>query len=76
MRPPKCRVCLREDAPGAILVRFADYQPLASGLVGHPHGLEWFCATHSAPAQALVHLPIALALAKLQGPSTWRKPVR
>ncbi|HEU0275117.1 MAG TPA: hypothetical protein VFQ83_11370 [Candidatus Udaeobacter sp.] len=44
------------------LIGFADYRPLEKGVVGHPHGLEWFCSDHQKQAQALAHLPLEEAV--------------
>ncbi len=63
MRPPICAVCDRDfrddlnnsDLSGD-LVRFSNYQSLPDDLVGHPHGLEWFCSQHIQKARTLSHL--------------------
>ncbi|MEL6814325.1 MAG: hypothetical protein AAFP03_05865 [Cyanobacteria bacterium J06598_3] len=59
MRPPICYFCNASASEGGERVKFADYVPLESGMVGHPRGLEWFCAKHLAAAQQLSHLPAA-----------------
>ncbi len=48
MRPPICFICRKEFSlsDGGGTVRFADYEPLPKGQVGHPDGLEWFCEEH------------------------------
>lgn len=48
MRPPICAVCFKRFSlnEGGGTVAFADYEPLPDGIVGHPKGLEWFCAEH------------------------------
>lgn len=53
MRPPICYFCNASASEGGDLVKFSDYKPLASRMVGHPHGLEWFCSKHLAIAQQL-----------------------
>ena len=59
MKPPICHLCKRllssvasRTKASGDLVRFADYLPLPDRMVGHPHGLEWFCADHVAAAEA------------------------
>ena len=44
------------------LIGFADYRPLERGIVGDPHGLEWFCSAHQKQAQALAYLPLEEAV--------------
>ena len=46
-------------------MRFADYQPLPTGMVGHPRGLGWFCHLHLNQAQQLTTLTMADALHQL-----------
>jgi len=65
MKPPICNVCHRLSGDGA-LVSFADFRPLPAGMVGHPHGLEWFCAAHLGAATALSQLPIDDAMRLLR----------
>lgn len=68
MMPPLCGVCGREGMRNGLsheLVRFADYEALPEGIVGHPKGLVWICEAHLAAAQALVHLPSDKALGEL-----------
>ena len=67
MRPPICAVCHeRFSAVDGGTVRFADYQPLPERMVGHPKGLEWFCAAHIEAAKALSGETTAKALATLR----------
>lgn len=72
MKPPVCHLCgtsffdePERDRRGA-LVAFADYRPLPRGMVGHPHGLEWFCTDHVEAAQELQALTLADATAVLK----------
>ena len=66
MQPPICALCgVRFDA-GAATVRFSDYRPLPDGMVGHPHGLVWFCGAHLEAAGAVAHLPTEQALTTLR----------
>jgi hypothetical protein len=58
MKPPFCRYCdvlfaadETIDGRHGGLVGFADYSPLPDGMVGHPTGLEWFCARHKSVAE-------------------------
>ncbi len=60
MKPPICHLCKKpvsavhsQALDVGNWVQFADYQPLPDGMVGHPHGLEWFCAEHVGFAEAL-----------------------
>ena len=57
------------------LVGFADYRPLERGIVGHPHGLEWFCSAHQKQAQALAHLPLeeATRIIRAREGRWWKK---
>lgn len=70
MKPPVCAACpdatIESSAEGGN-VRFRDYQPLDDGVVGHPDGLEWFCAAHLPAAKAMNDLPAASALPVLRG---------
>lgn len=66
MRPPICEVCGARFDPDAALVRFADYEPLPEGQVGHPRGLGWFCGRHLAAARDLTHLAEAEAVARIE----------
>ena len=50
MRPPICELCRGRAVE---TVRFADYEPLPDGMVGHPRGLGWFCDRHLGAARAL-----------------------
>ena len=73
MRPPICACCgldfrdddLHSETSGG-LVRFADYEPLPEGMVGHPEGLAWFCSKHITAARALTAYPLSEALKRLQ----------
>ena len=65
MKPPICSVCQKMNH-GAKLVQFADYRPLAPGIVGHPHGLAWFCSEHAGTAKALADKPLDEALRLLR----------
>ena len=64
MRPPYCAYC-RELTNTATMVAFLDYHPLREGVIGHPHGLEWFCEKHVAAARKYRHLPLDEALKKI-----------
>ena len=73
MKPPICEVCgndFRANAPaasgGAGLVRFADYEPLPDGLVGHPKGLGWFCSQHVDAARDSAELPLSEAVVQIR----------
>jgi hypothetical protein len=67
MRPPICDLCgARFEPEAGGMVRFADYEPLPDGMVGHPQGLEWFCPRHIARARKLSHLPSGTAITRLQ----------
>jgi len=66
MRPPVCHFCGKYGDPKTGLVGFADYRALEPGIVGHPHGLEWFCSAHFAEAEALRHLPIEVAMQRMR----------
>lgn len=46
-------------------MQFADYEPLAQGMAGQPHGLEWFCQEHLEQARAYSLMPYAKALSTL-----------
>ena len=73
MKPPICACChldfrnedLHSETSGG-LVRFVDYEPLPKGMVGHPKGLAWFCATHIGAAHALRHLALGEALRRMK----------
>jgi hypothetical protein len=70
MKPPICELCGQDfrdtsPLPGA-LVRFADYEPLSDGMVGHPQGLAWFCGEHVELARSLGERPLSEAL-KIMG---------
>lgn len=79
MKPPICALCDERFAPteGA-LVRFVSTAASEAwraravaepGFVGHPPDLAWFCGVHRAAAEALAHLTLADALAKLRAPA-------
>ena len=80
MKAPVCMVChqfIKEEGGGNVY--FADYTPLPEGMMGHPHGWEFFCKDHLAAAQALSHLPWEEAFAELQRqygvfPKPWEDP--
>jgi hypothetical protein len=57
------------------LVGFADYRALEKGVIGHPHGLEWFCSTHQEKAQALAHLALeeAVRIIRAREGRWWKK---
>ena len=73
MRPPFCAYC-RELTEGASQVAFADYYPLPDGIIGHPDGLEWFCAKHVASAVKYRHLTVDEALKKIDRAQKWWWP--
>lgn len=66
MRPPICDLCGTRFDPDAALVRFADYEPLPEGVVGHPRGLAWFCGRHLAAARSLTDRSEGEALKRLR----------
>ena len=72
MKPPICSLCNRDFRSehfhyksGGDLVQFADYEPLAQGIAGHPRGLAWFCRDHLEQARAYAFMPCAVALSTL-----------
>jgi hypothetical protein len=73
MRPPICECCgldfrgddLYSETSGG-LVRFADYEPLPEGMVGHPPGLAWFCSKHITAARGLTMYSLGEALKRLE----------
>ena len=69
MIPPICALCGAHFDPskGGGTVHFTDFAPLPGP--GHPAGLEWFCGTHLAPAEALRHLRSDEALTLLRDQS-------
>ena len=72
MKPPVCEVCRKRFSPRADeagTVRFANYEKLPKGMVGHPRGLGWFCAKHYQKAKVLEALPMSDAVKKLR---RWR----
>ncbi|MFK7803517.1 MAG: hypothetical protein AB8G95_17915 [Anaerolineae bacterium] len=57
MRPPICALCNdRFDPKDGGTVRFANFEPLPEGMVGHPKGLEWFCGQHIESAKGRSHM--------------------
>ena len=66
MRPPICDVCGEGFEPSeGDLLRFADYEPLPEGMVGHPDGLLWICGEHLEEAKGLTHLSGSAAVEEL-----------
>ncbi len=74
MRPPACAVCGDEfDPTDGRLVTFAERDTdrqwrervAATGMVGHPPNVEWFCGTHADAAAALAGDTIDVALRAL-----------
>ena len=57
MKPPKCALCgdTKFEIKDGGTVRFANYEPLPEGMVGHPKGLEWFCGLHIEDARSRSH---------------------
>ena len=79
MMPPICAVCHTDFDPfgdDAGTVRFANYEPLPRGMVGHPKGLVWFCERHYAAAQALTHLTSTEAIRQIESGGTVGSPAR
>lgn len=75
MRPPICAICGRSFAPceGGLLSfnlnekeRKSNKRFEEPGFVGHPDGLEWFCAEHYPLAQKYIHLTVGEAIAKVK----------
>ena len=73
MKPPYCALCQSDcrfeylqTGRGARLVEFADFDRQAEPVVGHPHGLEWFCDEHAGAAEALADRPFPEAMAGLR----------
>lgn len=67
MRPPICDLCgKRFDASDGGLVRFADYEPLPNGRVGHPKGVLWFCPRHIAAAEKRSEQPSTAAIESMR----------
>ena len=60
MRPSLCIICYRDVREQHeleyYLLKFKDYQPLPSDMVGHPKWLEWFCQDHIGLAKWFTHL--------------------
>ena len=70
MKPPICEFCgkdFRDDMKNGGMVRFANYEPLPQGMVGHPKGLAWFCGEHLETAESLQghSLPDALKMMRI-----------
>ena len=66
MMTPICGVCgLRFPAQEGGTVRFANFEPLPEGRVGHPKGLVWFCGEHIAQARTLSDLTSSEARGKM-----------
>lgn len=73
MRPPICECCgldfrdddLHSETSGG-LVRFADFEPLPEGMVGHPPGLAWFCSKHITAARGFTEMALGAALIRLK----------
>lgn len=67
MRPPRCALCgdTKFDLKEGGLVRFANYESLPKGMVGHPKGLEWFCGRHIESAKSRSYLPSNEAIEKM-----------
>lgn len=69
MKPPLCEYCHKRFSAAKKeggLVRFANYQTLPKGKVGHPKGLGWFCKEHLEAAKTLSHYSMKEALEKLE----------
>ena len=63
MKPPLCAYCRKRIiASNSNLVRFANYEALPDGKVGHPKGLAWFCDLHVAQAKRFRLKPLGEAL--------------
>ena len=73
MKPPICALCGKRFDKGAETVRFADFESLPDGMVGHPKGLVWFCGRHVGLARELSHLSSEQALSRLRirRPLSW-----
>ena len=54
MMPPICGLCSKRFNPSEEggTVRFANYEALPDGVVGHPTGLVWFCGEHIEEAKS------------------------
>lgn len=67
MMPPHCAVCRKRfPAQEGGLVRFANFEPLPEGRVGHPKGLVWFCAEHIDQAKTLTALESSDAIRQMK----------
>lgn len=69
MKPPMCDLCKRKFSPsqnGGGTIRFADYEPLPDGIVGHPKSLVWFCEEHLDAAKAVKKLNYKEAMYQLR----------
>ncbi len=68
MKPPICAVCHTRFSPAeGGTVRFANYESLPEGMVGHPKGLEWFCSSHIEAARDLSSLSSGEAIERIKG---------
>ena len=72
MKAPICFLCHTKPGAGQASanpgdwIAFANYRPLPEGVMGHPDGLEWFCAAHVEAARALSAKTSTDALLALQ----------
>ncbi|MCB1138088.1 MAG: hypothetical protein KDK23_04995 [Leptospiraceae bacterium] len=73
MKPPICVLCGKDfrhewdgQEAGGGLVQFADYRPLPPQIVGHPHGVGFFCTSHLSQARSLHHLEMHAAINLMQ----------
>lgn len=67
MKPPMCDLCSAKFDPSEEggTVRFANYESLPEGMVGHPKGLLWFCGQHLEDAKSRSHLDSKEAINEL-----------
>lgn len=66
MKPPICAVCgERFSVQDGGTIRFANFEPLPEGRVGHPKGLVWFCSAHIEAARAQSKLSSSEAIRAL-----------
>jgi len=69
MKPPICGVCgTRFPASEGGTVRFANFESLPEGMVGHPKGLVWFCAEHIDQARSLSSMTSTDAIGTIKRP--------
>jgi hypothetical protein len=68
MKPAICPVCNTSSmqSPKGEWVTFLDYNRLDEEEIGHPEGLEWFCANHLSEAKLLSGKNVADAIEELQ----------